>query len=131
MRVLIVDDDPDCRQIVSVMLSRQNWTLAFACDGRQAVETAREFRPDLVLMDILMPEMDGLEAVRAMRADDRPIGAIIIAVTALAFEQDRLQASLAGFDAVVTKPFTRRQLLDAILGHCPELAVPEVRRVPA
>lgn len=131
MRVLIVDDDPDCRQIISVMLSKQNWSLTFACDGRQALEAARDFRPDLVLMDILMPEMDGHEAARAMRRDDRLRDAVIIAITALAFEQDLRQAHLSGFDAVVTKPFSRRQLLDSIMRHFPELDEIEVRRVPA
>lgn len=131
MRVLIVDDDPDCRQIVSVMLSKHHWTLAFACDGRQALEVAHEFQPDLVLMDILMPEMDGHSAARAMRRDGRFADAIIIAITALAFEQDLVMAFNSGFDAVVTKPFGRRQLLEAILRHFPEVDQLDVRRVPA
>lgn len=131
MRVLIVDDDPDCRQIVALMLSKQNWTLAFATSGREALVAAAEFRPDLVLMDILMPDMSGLEAARAMRLDDRLRDAALIALTALAFEADRHQALAAGFDAVVTKPFGRRQLMDTIVRHFPELRQPEVRQVPA
>lgn len=131
MRVLIVDDDPDCRQIVSVMLGKQGWTLAFAADGRQALEAAAEFRPDLVLMDVLMPELDGHEAARAMRRDERLRAATLIAITALAFEHDLHLAFLAGFDAVVTKPFSRRQLLEAIMRYFPEVTDPEVGRVPA
>lgn len=131
MRVLIVDDDPDCRQIVSVMLGKQGWTLAFAADGRQALEVAAEFRPQLVLMDLLMPELDGHEAARAMRRDEGLQAATLIAITALVFEQDLARAYHAGFDAVVTKPFSRRQLLDAIMRHFPEIVDPEVRRVPA
>lgn len=131
MRVLIVDDDPDCRQIVALMLSKQDWALAFATTGAEALIAAAELRPELVLMDILMPDMGGLEAARAMRADERLRGVTIIAITALAFETDLHQAYLAGFDAVITKPFGRRQLLDAIERHFPELGEAGARQVPA
>jgi two-component system alkaline phosphatase synthesis response regulator PhoP len=131
MRVLIVDDDPDCRQIIALMLSKQGWTLAFAGDGREALAAAREFGPDLVLMDLLMPGMTGLEAARAMREDDRLRDAAMVAVTALAFESDRMQAFVAGFDAVVTKPFGRRQLLDTIGRLFPDRPMALPTRVPA
>lgn len=136
MRVLIVDDDPDCRQIVGLMIGKQGWTLASATNGLEALAVAAEFRPDLVLMDILMPELSGLEAARAMRADAVLGGTPLIALTALAFEADRRQAIASGFDAVITKPFGRRQLLEAIARLCPEARIldaraPEAHQIPA
>lgn len=119
MRVLIVDDDPNCRQILELMLSRIGLTLTLAVNGAEGVHMAKAMRPDLILMDILMPELSGLDAVALIKADPDLAGTPVIAVTALAFEEERRAALAAGYDHVVTKPFSRRQLLEAIERYLP------------
>lgn len=114
MRVLIVDDDPNCRQILDVMLSRHGFTVTMAVNGAEAVRAAQAHRPDLIVMDILMPVMTGSEAATTLKSDPAFAEVPMIAVTALAFEEDRRAALEAGFDLVVTKPFSRRQLIEAI-----------------
>lgn len=119
MRVLIVDDDPNCLHILELMLARTPWALFVASDGAEAVEVARAQQPDLVLMDILMPRMTGLEAVRLMKEDERLAHTKVFALTALAFERDCAQALESGYDEVITKPFGRRTLFEAIERYFP------------
>lgn len=130
MQVLIVDDDANCRHILELMLGKQGWTLHLARNGKEGLAMARALRPDLILMDILMPELSGLEAVRLMRAEPELSSTKILAVTALAFEQELEAAIAAGFDLVVTKPFGRRQILETIRRHFPEAFQPP-EKVPA
>lgn len=132
MRVLIVDDDPNCRQILELMLARQGWSLYFADNGVEGLRQARSVKPDLVLMDVLMPQMTGMDAVRHLKADPALTGVPVFAITALAFDEERRAAYAAGFDLVITKPFSRRQLLDAVRQQFPELEEPPTAsRVPA
>jgi CheY-like chemotaxis protein len=132
MRVLIVDDDPNCRQILELMLARQGWSLHLAENGEEGLAMARALTPELVLMDVLMPQMTGLDAVAQMKADPALAATKVFAITALAFEQDRQAALAAGFDVVITKPFSRRQLLEAIQRHFPGLEfADDAAKVPA
>ena len=121
MRVLIVDDDPDCRQILELMLAKQGWALSFAENGREGLDKALAMQPDLILMDVLMPVMTGLDAVRAMKIHPLLRHTAVFAITALAFEQECHAAYAAGYDLVLTKPFGRRQLLEAIARQFPEI----------
>jgi CheY-like chemotaxis protein len=130
MRVLIVDDDPDCRLILQLMLAKLGWELHFAENGLTGLELAESLQPDLVLMDLLMPGMTGLEAVAAMRATPALASMAVFAITAMAFEQERHMAFAAGFDVVITKPFSRRHLIEAIQRQFPGLEL-EARKVPA
>ena len=130
MRVLIVDDDPNCRQILELMLARQGYTVTMAVNGAEAIRAAQTQRPDLIVMDILMPVMTGSEAATVLKSDPGFAGVPIVAVTALAFEEDRRAALEAGFDLVVTKPFSRRQLLDGIAKVLPKALEP-TGKVPA
>lgn len=131
MRVLIVDDDPDCRLILDLMLAKLGWELHFAENGRDGLNMATSLQPDLVLMDLLMPQMSGLEAVVAMRQTPALATTAIFAITAMAFDQERHMAFAAGFDVVITKPFSRRQLLEAIQRHFPQVELAAPRKVPA
>lgn len=132
MRVLIVDDDPNCRQILELMLSRQGFTVTMAVNGAEAVRLAQAIRPDLIVMDILMPIMTGSEAATLLKSDPAFASVPMVAVTALAFEADRRDALAAGFDWVVTKPFSRRQLIEAIAQFFPSrVETAPAAKVPA
>lgn len=132
MRVLIVDDDPNCRQILELMLTREGFTAFTAVNGAEGVRLAQSVRPDLIVMDILMPVMSGTEAATELKSDPEFAGVPIVAVTALAFEEDRRAALAAGFDFVVTKPFSRRQLIEGISRFFPDrLVVAQAAKVPA
>jgi CheY-like chemotaxis protein len=121
MRVLIVDDDPDCRLILDLMLGKLGWELHFAENGLEGVGMATVLKPDLIMMDLLMPIMTGLEAVSVMRATAALKDTAMFAITAMAFEQERHSAFAAGFEVVITKPFSRRSLMEAIQRQFPQL----------
>lgn len=109
--ILVVDDDPNSRKIIELMLSNQDYRLSFAEDGLKALEIFSEEKVDLVLLDLLMPRLDGFETVKRIRA----VSSIpVIAISALAFASDRQEALEAGCDGFLTKPFTRRALLETL-----------------
>jgi CheY-like chemotaxis protein len=115
-RVLLGEDDETNAATLGEYLVSRGFEVYNARDGRQVVALARELRPDLVLMDIQMPLLDGLSATRALRADPSPDVAEIpvIAVTALAMPGDRERCLRAGVDAYLTKPVHLRQLVGTI-----------------
>jgi CheY-like chemotaxis protein len=104
MRILIAEDNPDNRDLLVRRLHRQGWETAVAVDGIEAIEQCRTYRPDLVLMDVAMPRMTGLEATRALRADSLTARVKIIAVTAHAMDANRIECIDAGCDEFATKP---------------------------
>jgi len=111
-RILIAEDHLDSREALRILLEAAGYDVAVAVDGRDAVEAAKSDRPDLILMDIMMPRLDGFEATRHLRNDDRTQSVPIIAVTAMEGARDR--ALEAGADDVVPKPIDTRLLLDRI-----------------
>lgn len=119
-RILVVDDDPNSRKIVELMLLSQGFSLAFAENGQDAVDKALSDPPDLILMDILMPVLNGHEATKQLKLDPRTKRVPIIALTALAFESDRREALAAGCDGYLSKPFTRRDLLATVRSFLPD-----------
>lgn len=124
MRVLVAEDDANCRQILELLLTHAGWQVSLAADGRAACALAAAEPFDLVVLDILMPVMGGIEAIGALRGLPRYREVPILALTALAFEQERAEVMQAGFDMVVVKPFTRRQLLAAVERFFPPLPEP-------
>jgi len=111
-KILVVDDAEFLRVRISKMLSGEGHDIIEAENGAKAVETYKSFHPDLVLMDITMPEMDGLTALREIRAIDA--GAKVIMLTALGQESVVLEAIKAGARDFVVKPFERERVLSAI-----------------
>lgn len=103
-RILVVDDDPDNRRIVVKVLTREGYETLEAGDGRAAIELARAERPDLIVMDLGIPHVDGLEASRQLKADPRSADIPIIALTALAMRGDEERARKAGCDEYLAKP---------------------------
>ena len=108
--VLLVEDDPDTREMYSFYLSYSGLHVTEARTGRRALERAREERPDVVVTDIAMPEMDGLELSRRLRAEEPTHDVPIIAVSGQASERARQ----AGADVVLEKPCEPARLLRAI-----------------
>lgn len=119
-RILVVDDDPNSRKIVELMLSSQGFSLAFAENGQDSLNKALQDPPDLILMDVLMPVLNGHEATKQLKLDARTMRIPVIALTALAFESDRREALAAGCDGYLSKPFSRRDLLAIVRSFLPE-----------
>ncbi|OGN43027.1 MAG: response regulator receiver protein [Caulobacterales bacterium RIFCSPHIGHO2_01_FULL_70_19] len=115
LHVLVVDDNPTNRFVAGKVLELFGCSHETAADGREAVERVREGRFDLVLMDVKMPVMDGVEATRAIRALPGPASAVpILALTANADPRDEVEYRAAGMDGVAQKPIQPDALLDAI-----------------
>ena len=110
-RILVVDDEPQIRRIMRVSLTGAGYEVDDAKTGEEGLDKVREFRPDLVLLDINMPGMGGLAACRAMRADTN---IAIIMLTVHNTEADKVEALDAGADDFVTKPFSTPELLARI-----------------
>ncbi len=110
-RVLAVDDDAIDLAIVRRMLSKDDYDLRTASTGKQALKTAADFQPGIVLLDVMMPGTDGYEVCRRMRKDSRLARAKIIMVSSLAMVSERLEGYEAGADDYITKPFDEAELL--------------------
>ncbi len=108
--VLVVDDVPDGREIVGEYLKLGGYRMAGAADGMEAVQKAQDLQPDVILMDVWLPKMDGLEATRRIRGDERTRHIPVIALTAHGLASARDKALKAGCDAVITKPFLPEDL---------------------
>ncbi|MFL6160100.1 MAG: response regulator transcription factor [Marmoricola sp.] len=119
-RIVIADDDADIRELVVFKLRHAGHEVLPVADGTAAVEACLANRPDLVILDVMMPGMSGLEAARVLRADDSMTGVPIIMLTARAQESDIEQGFEAGADDYVVKPFSPRELalrVGAVLGE--------------
>ena len=121
-RVLVADDNAAGRELVREGLSGHASSIVEAADGREALQKIRETRPDLVLLDIQMPEMDGYAVLREIRSDPALRGLRVVALTAFAMQGDRERALEAGFDDYLTKPITVAKLkaqLEPLTGFHP------------
>jgi two-component system, cell cycle response regulator DivK len=110
-RILIVEDTEDNRQILRDLLTAAGYELLEAVDGAAGVAMAAKHKPDLVLMDIQLPLVDGYEATRRIKADPTLQHIPIVAVTSYALSGDEDKARAAGCDGYIAKPFSPRQLL--------------------
>ncbi|MBK4728294.1 PAS domain S-box protein [Oxynema sp. CENA135] len=117
IRILVVDDRDESRLLVHQMLAALGFTVREAINGLDAIEVWRDWQPDLVLMDIRMPVMDGLQATQTIKSQAAGEKPIIIALTASAFEEERSSILAAGCDDFIRKPFQRDNLLDKIREH--------------
>jgi two-component system, cell cycle response regulator DivK len=112
--ILVVEDQEDNRQILRDLLASAGFRMVEAHDGREALTLARSERPDLILMDIQLPIVDGYEATRGIKRDPELKDIPIIAVTSYALSGDEERAREAGCDAYVAKPYSTRLLLAKI-----------------
>jgi two-component system OmpR family response regulator len=114
VRVLVVDDEPSLSELLSMALRYEGWEVRTAADGSTAVRTAREFRPDVVVLDVMLPDVDGLEVLRRVRADSPDVPVLFL--TARDAVEDRVAGLTAGGDDYVTKPFSLEELVARLRG---------------
>jgi two-component system cell cycle response regulator DivK len=119
-RILVVEDQEDNMRILRDLLSSAGYEMIEAQDGEAAVRIAVSDRPDLILMDIQLPLLDGYEATRRIRADPAMRAIPIIVVTSYALSGDEAKARAAGCDGYVSKPYSPRQLLAKIHEYLPK-----------
>ncbi|WP_146360028.1 response regulator transcription factor [Arthrobacter yangruifuii] len=109
IRALVVDDEANLAELVSMGLRMMGWNVHTAADGQQAIADAREFRPDVLVLDVMMPGVDGLEALNKIRAFSPRVPALFL--TAKDAVEDRIYGLAAGGDDYVTKPFSMEELM--------------------
>jgi diguanylate cyclase (GGDEF)-like protein len=114
--LLVVDDDPFIARLLEIELKAAGYDVRVASDGVQAMESAQERSPDLVLADVMMPNMDGFELTRRLRQDPRTAGVSIIMLTARGLSADKLEGFAIGADDYIVKPFDTPELLARIRG---------------
>ncbi len=113
--VVCVEDEPEMIDLVKLILGRKGFELVGAVGGREGLETVRKLKPDLVLLDLMMPDMDGWEVYQQMKADDDLKDIPVIVVTAKAQSIDKvLGLHIAKVDDYVTKPFGPQELLQSV-----------------
>ncbi|MEU3272639.1 response regulator transcription factor [Saccharomonospora sp. NPDC006951] len=108
LRVLVVDDEASLAELLSMALRMEGWEIRTAADGRSAVTLAREFNPDVVVLDVMLPDFDGLEVLRRLRAEQPHLPVLLL--TAKDAVEDRIAGLTAGGDDYVTKPFSLEEL---------------------
>ncbi len=110
-KILVVDDEPDALEVLGFKLREAGYTPVFAKDGTRALAIARDERPDLIVLDLMLPEVDGLEVCKILRRDPSTASIPVIMLTARASEMDRVLGLELGADDYVTKPFSPRELV--------------------
>ena len=117
-RILVVEDNELNMKLLRDVLFATGYRTLEATTGEEAVELAATQAPDLVLMDIQLPDIDGVQALRRLRADDRTAAIPVLAVTAQAMQGDQQKFLAAGFDGYVSKPVNVRELIGTVRQHC-------------
>ena len=110
-RILVVDDEPDAVELVSFNLKNAGFEVVAASDGAEAIRKARTHSPDLIILDVMLPEIDGMEACKLLRRDPATSDIPILMLTAKSSEMDRVLGLELGADDYVTKPFSPRELV--------------------
>jgi CheY-like chemotaxis protein len=116
-RILIVDDNATNLKLVAYLMKANGYTVDTALDAESAIVAIRNHHPDVILMDIQLPGIDGLELTRRLKADPATRDIVIVAVTAYAMKGDQAKAQAAGCDDYITKPIDTRALPETIARH--------------
>ena len=113
-RILIVDDEPNIVLALELLMKREGYEIRTVGDGEAAVEAAKQFRPDLILLDVMMPRMDGYEVCQRLRADPALKDVAIVMLTAKGREVEREKGMALGADLYITKPFSTRDVVSKV-----------------
>ena len=114
IRVLVVDDEPTLTDLLQMALRYEGWEVRTASDGRHALNLAREFRPDAIVLDIMLPDIDGMQVLSRLRQDGQQTAVLFL--TAKDSLEDRINGLTAGGDDYVTKPFSLEELVARLRG---------------
>ena len=113
-KILIADDEPNIVISLEFLMKREGHAVSIARDGPNALEAIRSTRPDLVLLDVMMPGMSGFEVCQAVRADEALAGVKILMLSAKGRDTDIAKGSAMGADAYMTKPFSTKELAEKV-----------------
>jgi DNA-binding response OmpR family regulator len=113
-KILVVDDEPDVLSLLTVMLKAQGYEVVTAADGQEALEKARNVEPDLILLDIMLPKLDGYKVARMLKFDEKYNHIPIIMLTAKIQEKDKQMGLEMGANEYVTKPFDTTLLIEKV-----------------
>lgn len=113
-RILIADDNPQGVELLEAYLAGADYEIATAADGDETLRQVREFRPDLILLDVMMPKISGFEVCKRLRSDPATQGIVVLMVTALDQHSDIDRAVEAGTDDFLTKPINKTELLHRV-----------------
>ncbi len=114
VRVLIAEDEPNIVESLTFILNRSGFEVESVGDGAAALESIQSSRPDVVILDVMLPSMNGFEVMKSVRADDAVSTTPIIILTAKGQSRDRQTAMEIGADAFVTKPFSNSEIIDKV-----------------
>ncbi|WP_055701157.1 response regulator transcription factor [Streptomyces silaceus] len=114
VRILVVDDEPDVTDVLASVMTTEGWQVRTAGDGASALDTAREFRPDAVVLDWMLPDLNGLQILRALRREAPRV--CVLFLTARDAVEDRIAGITAGGDDYVTKPYSLEEVLARVRG---------------
>ena len=112
--VLAIDDDAGIRRLVQLNLQRAGYRVSTAVDGVDALDRIQEDRPDVLVLDVTMPRLDGIELLRRLKADPDTSGIRVVMLTAKSQDADIQEGERSGADIYIPKPFSPRQLIDAV-----------------
>jgi DNA-binding response OmpR family regulator len=116
IRILVVDDEPDVSSLLTLLLKSKGYEVITAMDGQEALEKARKEKPNLILLDIMLPRLDGYKVARMLKFDENFSHIPIVMLTAKIQEKDKKIGLEMGADDYVTKPFDTVNLLEKIKG---------------
>jgi len=112
--ILLIEDNPNNIKLIVMLLEQQEYKVSVAVDAESGIELAKSVYPDMILLDIQLPEMDGMEACRIIRGDPKLAYIPIIALTAFAMPGDKDRILASGFDEYMAKPFNYREFLKLV-----------------
>jgi len=113
-KILIVEDDPTTVQLIEFLLKKNNFEVLIAYNGVEALQIAKKEKSDLILMDVMMPKMDGIEAIEKLKKDENTRDIPIVILSALGQEMDVMRGLQAGASSYIVKPFSPKELLEEI-----------------
>ncbi|WP_404424611.1 response regulator [Nibricoccus sp. IMCC34717] len=133
-KILVVDDEPDVTELVAYHLKAKGYTVETLNDPNNSLATARSLQPDLVILDVMMPDLSGIQICRLLRADPQLRSVPVVFLTARAEEGDRIQGLETGADDYICKPFSPKELvlrIQSILRRSNEVAAPPSKLLTA
>jgi len=119
-KILVVDDDPQALMLMEAMLTPHGYDVVLINDGKQAIQTARKEKPDLILLDIMMPGMDGYTIANKIKKEETIKNIPIVMVTALGLDGNKVFASIVGASSYITKPIDKKTLLETVAHFLPD-----------